>query len=116
LRAPENILSQHPPFFDLNRYSGVAIVYKVAKPVRIGSVIDNESSHGDSRVADIAVPSVSRSATVRRREINRRKTGEDEKRERKDKGIGISKAYKEVALVCRYLVMVCIIIGRIDRD
>lgn len=51
--------------FYLDHYSGATIVYEVAKPVRIGSVIDNESSHGDSRVADIAVPSVSRSATGR---------------------------------------------------
>lgn len=84
MRAPENALS--PTFFYLDCYSGIAIVYEVAKPVRIGSVIDNESSHGDSRVADIAVPLVSPSAIVRRREINGRKTEEEEEKA-KTKGL-----------------------------
>lgn len=84
MRSPENALS--PTFFDLDRYSGITIVYEVVKPVRISSVIDNESSHGDSRVADIAMPLVSPSAIVRRREINRRKTEEEEEKE-KTKGL-----------------------------
>lgn len=82
MRAPEKCLIITPTFFDLDRYSGVAIVYEVVKPVRIDSVIDNESSYGDSRVADVAVPSVSRSATVRRRGINGRKTEEEEGKEK----------------------------------
>lgn len=94
------LLITTPTFFYLDRYSGVAIIYEVAKPVRIGSVIDNESSYEDSRVADIA-NSLSFSVCDRETRRDQQEKNRRRGRERKDKGTGRSKAYKEVALVYR---------------
>lgn len=70
--SPTIVVIKTPTFFDLDRYSGVAIVYEVAKPVRDRSVwsLDNESSRGGfSRVAGgVTVASVSRSTSSGRKQ------------------------------------------------